>query len=152
MVNLSLSEHFIFLSRNMVQKRDRNDSIQAYCLPMRATANVCVHNQATKMRHSRMRTRSICFVGFSCGTKTSASGSFFFPFFFVPSIYFPRRHIFFSLRSQFHCCGHLHFCGQFPCFTHTHTHTHTHTQTHTCLLYTSPSPRDQLSSRMPSSA
>ena len=36
--------------------------------------------------------------------------------------------------------------------THTYSHTHTHTHTHTCLLYTSPSPRDQLSSRMPSSA
>ena len=48
--------------------------------------------------------------------------------------------------------------------THARTHTHTHTDTDPlrllfrvcvcvcCLLYTSPSPRDQLSSRMPSSA
>ena len=36
--------------------------------------------------------------------------------------------------------------------THTYSHTHTYTHSHTCLLYTSPSPRDQLSSRMPSSA
>ena len=31
-------------------------------------------------------------------------------------------------------------------------HTHTHAHTHTCLLYTSPSPRDDNRSRMPSSA
>ena len=31
-------------------------------------------------------------------------------------------------------------------------HACTHTHTHTCLLYTSPSPRDRLVSRMPSSA
>ena len=40
--------------------------------------------------------------------------------------------------------------------TRAHTHTRMHARTHahirTCLLYTSPSPRDQLSSRMPSSA
>ena len=46
--------------------------------------------------------------------------------------------------------------------THIHTLTHTYTQantythmqihTHTCLLYTSPSPRDRTTSRMPSSA
>ena len=36
--------------------------------------------------------------------------------------------------------------------TQTHTDTHRHTQTHTCLLYTSPSPRDDNRSRMPSSA
>ena len=35
---------------------------------------------------------------------------------------------------------------------HTHTHTHIHTHIHTCLLYTSPSPRDRTTSRMPSSA
>ena len=32
------------------------------------------------------------------------------------------------------------------------THPHPPTHTHTCLLYTSPSPRDGLLSRMPSSA
>ena len=36
--------------------------------------------------------------------------------------------------------------------TDTHTHRHTDTHTHTCLLYTSPSPRDRTTSRMPSSA
>ena len=36
--------------------------------------------------------------------------------------------------------------------THTHKHACTCAHTHTCLLYTSPSPRDQLSSRMPSAA
>ena len=42
--------------------------------------------------------------------------------------------------------------------THVRTHARTHarararTHTHTCLLYTSPSPRDSLRSRMPSSA
>ena len=42
------------------------------------------------------------------------------------------------------------------CIQHEHTHTQTHTRMHahayTCLLYTSPSPRDEESSRMPSSA
>ena len=36
--------------------------------------------------------------------------------------------------------------------TDTDTQTQTQTQTQTCLLYTSPSPRDGLKSRMPSSA
>ena len=46
-----------------------------------------------------------------------------------------------EIASSFECpvCGH-------------DSRTHTTTQTHPCLLYTSPSPRDGLLSRMPSSA
>ena len=36
--------------------------------------------------------------------------------------------------------------------TYIHTYIHTHTHIHSCLLYTSPSPRDLSTSRMPSSA
>ena len=36
--------------------------------------------------------------------------------------------------------------------SHAHAHAHERTHTNTCLLYTSPSPRDQRGSRMPSSA
>ena len=40
-------------------------------------------------------------------------------FFVVPPISFPQGQFFLSLslspQSQFHCCGNLHFSGQFPC-------------------------------------
>ena len=57
-------------------------------------------------------------------------------------------------HTQAHTHRHTHTGAHTQAHTHTDTHTqaHTHTHTHTCLLYTSPSPRDQLSSRMPSSA
>ena len=49
-------------------------------------------------------------------------------------------------RTCMHTNTHMHAC---IC---TRTHTHTHTHICTCLLYTSPSPRDCIVSRMPSSA
>ena len=47
------------------------------------------------------------------------------------------------LRLQAHVAGHLHALFAHQAFTAAHI---------TCLLYTSPSPRDQRGSRMPSSA
>ena len=67
--------------------------------------------------------RTLCLLSlFSAELKLVLPSSFFV----VPPVSFPQGHFSLSPRSQFHCCGNLHFSGQFPCLIITWTSTPEH--------------------------